>query len=87
MHIASKFLTAPIRVTGIRWKDGKLLVEGLIKDYLPMTVEMGLPDVRDAAMAAIRPLRDRVARHLPSRLRRFVAARAQPPPSEVETVR
>jgi len=80
MRVVSKFLTAEVRVTKLSLEGRKLRVEGLVKDFMPMTVELSPADAAQLLALAAEPLRrcvhDRlpatVQAHLPARLRRLL---------------
>lgn len=49
MKIASKFLTADVRLTRISLKDGKIEMSGLVKEFMPIEIEVSYADVRATA--------------------------------------
>ena len=75
MKVISKFLTAEVRITKVTLAGRKIVVEGMVKELLPMTVELAADDIRTMVLAATAPLRERLARRLPGRL----AALGAPP--------
>ena len=62
MKIVSKFLTADMRVTSVRLQGRSIVVEGLVKELMPMTVEIDAADVREFARVLVEPLRARLRR-------------------------
>ncbi len=62
MKIVSKFLTADMRVTSVRLQGRSIVVEGLVKEFMPMTVEIDAADVREFARVLVEPLRARLRR-------------------------
>ena len=76
MKVISKFLTAEVRITKVTLAGRKIVVEGMVKELLPMTVELSADDVRTMVLAVAAPLRERLAQRLPARLAALVA----PPP-------
>jgi hypothetical protein len=72
MRVVSKFLTADVRVVSVRLEGRKVVVEGVVKEMMPMTVEMDVGDAGQMALALVGPLRDRIRRLLPARLRALV---------------
>ncbi len=73
MKVISKFLTADVEIVAVRIEAGKLVVEGMIKGFMPMRVETDLSDIAQMIRVASQPLRERVAERLPSRLGDLVA--------------
>jgi hypothetical protein len=69
MRVVSKFLTADVQITRVGLAGGKLVMEGMVKGFMPMTVELGPGDVTGMARVLSRPLRELVAARLPERLR------------------
>ncbi len=69
MRVVSKFMTADVRIVRVTYEDGQIVVEGMVKEFMPMTVKMGPSDVAEMAMAVSRPLRERLASRLPARLK------------------
>ena len=69
MRVVSKFLTADVQITRVGLAGGKLVVEGMVKGFMPMTVELGPGDVTGMARVLSRPLRELVAARMPDRLR------------------
>lgn len=49
MKIVSKFLTADVRLTRISLKGGKIEMTGLVKEFMPIEIEVSLSDVRATA--------------------------------------
>lgn len=49
MKIVSKFLTADVRLTRISLKDGKIEMTGLVKEFMPIEIEVTLADVHATA--------------------------------------
>ena len=49
MKINSKFLTADVRLTRISLKDGKIEMSGLVKEFMPIEIEVTFADVRATA--------------------------------------
>lgn len=49
MKINSKFLTADVRLTRISLKDGKIEMSGLVKEFMPIEIEVSFSDVRATA--------------------------------------
>ena len=49
MKINSKFLTADVRLTRISLKGGKIEMTGLVKEFMPIEIEVTLADVRATA--------------------------------------
>ncbi len=77
MKIVSKFLTADVRMTRLTLRGRTVVLEGLVKEFMPMTVEVDAADVRAFLAVAAVPLRDVVARRL-TRLRDRLASRRAP---------
>jgi len=76
MRVVSKFLTADVRIVRVTLAGRKMVVEGLVKEFMPMTVEMSPADARQMVIAFAQPLRRWLAHRLPGR---FGAALAVPP--------
>ncbi|MBT3221408.1 MAG: hypothetical protein HN348_20175, partial [Proteobacteria bacterium] len=69
MRIKSKYMTANMRITNVRREGKDLVVEGLVKEFMPMVVKVDFDDVKamSKVMARRRPrlrqsLRDMVSR-------------------------
>ncbi len=69
MRVESKFLTADVRITAVSLKERHVVVEGLVKEFMPMTVYVGLDDLRLMAHVLLQPVRDRIERYIPKPLR------------------
>ncbi len=65
MNVVSKFLTAEVTITAIRFEQRRVVIEGVVKQLLPMTVSVGLDDARIAANVLLAPARARLARWFP----------------------
>lgn len=78
MKVISKFLTADVEIVGARLEGRTLIVEGMVKGFMPMTVETDLGDVVQMIRLALQPIRERIGAHLPGRAGAFV----RPPPRE-----
>jgi aspartyl/asparaginyl-tRNA synthetase len=70
VKINSKFLTADVRLTRISLKDGKIEMSGLVKEFMPIEIEVTFADVR----ATARLVRDEL-RQVPRRAIERVKAR------------
>ncbi len=68
MKVISKFLTADVRITAVAYKDGQLEVQGLVKEFMPMTVQVGFDDLREMLQLVASPWRRRLAAQLPAAL-------------------
>lgn len=75
MRVVSKFLTADVRITRVAFEGRKVVIEGLVKQMLPMTVQLEPADALEMLRAVAAPLRRRLAAVLPAPL----AARLAPP--------
>ena len=73
MKVISKFLTAEVRIVRVRLAGRTMVVEGLVKELMPMTVELTPRDLREMLRVASGPVRERIARRLPARLASLVA--------------
>ncbi|OGQ11128.1 MAG: hypothetical protein A2138_20895 [Deltaproteobacteria bacterium RBG_16_71_12] len=49
MKIISKFLTADVRLTRISLKAGKIEMTGVVKEFMPIEIEVSFADVRATA--------------------------------------
>jgi len=72
VKVISKFLTADVRLVRVRLAGRTMIVEGLVKELMPMTVELSPSDIREVLRVASTPWRERLARHLPARLAALV---------------
>ncbi|MCZ7680781.1 MAG: hypothetical protein M5U28_19215 [Sandaracinaceae bacterium] len=61
MKVVSKFLTAEVRIVRVAIEGRQLVVEGMVKEIMPMRVEMGLDDAKLMARALVAGLRERLA--------------------------
>ena len=68
MKINSKFLTADVRLTSISLKNGKIEMSGLVKEFMPIEIEVSFADVRATAQLVGAELR-RVPRRAIERVR------------------
>jgi len=68
MKVVSKFLTADVEIVAARLEGGKVVIEGMIKGFMPMRVETDLADFVKMILVASQPIRERLAAHLPERL-------------------
>ncbi len=64
MRIESKFLTANVRITNVSVKDGRLAIEGLVKNALPVKVKVDLDDLKDVLGAIATDARGRLGNFL-----------------------
>ena len=77
MRVESKFLTADVRIVSVQLHGRRLVVEGLVKGFLPMRVEVGPEDLR----VLLEPLRQRLHRLLPEAVKSAIGDRnADPKP-------
>ncbi len=60
MKIISKFLTAEMRVTSVRLERRTVVMEGIVKEFMPMTVEIDASDIRELIRVLAQPLRARL---------------------------
>lgn len=81
MRVVSKMLTADVRVVRVALEDGKMVMEGMVKEIMPMRVEMTRADVAEMLRVASLPLRERLAARLPERIRRVLVRDATAPAS------
>lgn len=65
MRVVSKFLTADVRLIKMSLAGRKLVVEGTVKEMMPMTVELSLEDVRASVRLGAKLLADLVLPRLP----------------------
>lgn len=49
MKIISKFLTADVRLTRISLNKGKIEMSGMVKEFMPIEIEVSFADVRATA--------------------------------------
>ena len=77
MRVVSKFLTADVRIVRATLQGRRLVVEGVVKEMMPMTVEMDAADGPKMIGALVQPLREKLAERLPPRLGRWVAPRPE----------
>lgn len=68
MKVVSKFLTADVRIVRVRLAGRTMILEGLVKELMPMTVELAPSDLREMLRVASAPVRARIAKRLPARL-------------------
>lgn len=68
MKVISKFLTADVRIVEVRWDDGKVVIEGSVKEFMPMTVELSPDDIKYAVQLLARPALSQLADRLPEPL-------------------
>ena len=80
MRVVSKFLTADVRITRVAIEGRKVVIEGMVKQMLPMTVELAPADALEMLHAAATPLRRRLADLLPAALAARLAPPDEPPP-------
>lgn len=73
MKVVSKLMTADVRMVRVRLDGRRLVLEGVVKEIMPMTVELEPRDVIAFASAVTRPLRASIASRLPEPLRSRVA--------------
>lgn len=73
MKVVSKFLTADVEIVAARLEGKKVVIEGMIKGFMPMRVETDLTDFVTMIRVATQPIRERLAAHLPGRLGAFVS--------------
>lgn len=76
MKIISKFLTADVEIVGARLEGRKIIIEGMVKGFMPMTVETDFGDVVQMIRVASQPIRERLAARLPGRFGAFMASPA-----------
>lgn len=69
MRIESKFMTADVRLTTARLEGNKLVTEGLVKEFMPVKMEMDPQDVRLLLRLLLDPLMNRIRVALPKPLR------------------
>ena len=72
MKVISKFLTADMRITAVAFEGKKVVLKGLLKNFMPMTVEVDLHDVVQLLRVVSEPLRTRILALLPAPLRALV---------------
>lgn len=72
MRVVSKFLTADVRIVRVSLAGRTMVVEGVVKEIMPMTVELSPGDLREMLRAASEPVRARIAKRLPARLAALV---------------
>ncbi|MBI4613822.1 MAG: hypothetical protein HY720_09450 [Planctomycetes bacterium] len=53
MKITSKFLTAEARIMSAKIEKRKLVIEGLVKEFMPMTIEIGGKDLAELLRALV----------------------------------
>lgn len=75
MRVESKFLTADARVVAIERVGRRIVVHGLVKEFMPRTVEFGPEDLAELLKVLSSPLVQRVDRILPERLQALIPAR------------
>jgi hypothetical protein len=83
VRVVSKSLTADVRLTRVAWTGSKLLVEGMVKEIMPMTVELAPADLARMARLLAAPLATRVAERLPAALRGALGRYGLVPPGLV----
>ena len=64
MKIISKFLTAEVRLTSLELRGRTVVLQGLVKEFMPMTVEVDWADVSAFWRLAAGPLRAEAVRRL-----------------------
>lgn len=72
MRIESKFLTADVRLTGARFENRKLVTEGLLKEFMPVVVEMEAADMRLMARLLLAAFGANLEARLPQPVRRLL---------------
>lgn len=72
MRVISKFLTADVRLNKMSLATGKLVIEGSIKEMMPMTVELGFDDVRESVRLGRGMLAELLVPRLPRKLQTLV---------------
>lgn len=75
MRVESKFLTADARVVAIERVGRRIVVHGLVKEFMPMKVEFGPEDLGELLRVLSNPIVRRVDRALPERLQALIPAR------------
>lgn len=75
MRVESKFLTADARVVAIERVGRRIVVHGLVKEFMPMKVEFGPEDLGELLRVLSNPIVRRVDRVLPERLQALIPAR------------
>lgn len=86
MKIISKFLTADVRLTQVELRGRTVVMQGLVKEFMPMTVEVEVADLKTLAQLVAVPLKAELRRRLEPLARRLpIAVRerigAAPPPA------
>ncbi len=72
MRVVSKMLTADVRIVSVRLEGRKVVVEGMVKEIMPMTVEMQPADLAPFFRAVAAPLREKLEGRLPGPLARLL---------------
>ena len=71
MKIISKFLTADVRLTRISIKEGKIEMTGVVKEFMPIEIEVSFADVRATAKlvgAELKQVRRRALERVKARM-------------------
>lgn len=83
MRVESKFLTADARITSVTVKDRSVIMEALVKEFMPMKVEMSPADFKQVAKLMAEPLLNRVEGRMPKFLKKTLEKRRKKKESEV----
>lgn len=59
MKVISKFLTAEVRIVRVHVQSRRLVVEGVVKELMPMRVEVSPADAWTMLRALVRGVRER----------------------------
>lgn len=82
MNIVSKFLTAEARITSVTYRNGSIVVEALVKEFMPMTVEMTRADLKVATKMLAEPVFSRIEPRLPRFVSSALRRRLRPEPTQ-----
>jgi hypothetical protein len=73
MKVESKFLTAEVQITGAELSARRVVIDGLVKGFMPMKVIVDGNDLKRLIQLLLKPVLERLESMLPGPLGRALA--------------